>query len=60
MYLVGVAVRWVLIVGGGVLVLVPGMVNPYAPINGGDPLLGLVLLVWAGLWMMRKDENNDD
>ena len=51
--------RWVLIVAGGVLVLVPGMVNPYAPINGAT-LLGLVLLVWAGLWMMRKDENNDD
>ena len=59
MYLVGVAVRWVLIVAGGVLVLVPGMVNPYAPINGAT-LLGVILLVWAGLWMMRKDENNDD
>jgi len=35
------------------------MVNPYAPINGAT-LLGLVLLVWAGLWMMREDENNDN
>jgi len=51
-------VRWVLIVVGGVLVLLPGMLNPYAAINGAT-LLGVVLLAWAGLWMMREDENNE-
>jgi hypothetical protein len=49
-------VRWVLIVTGGVLVLLPGMLNPYAPVNGAT-LLGLILLVWAALRMIREDEN---
>ena len=50
--------RWVLIVAGGVLVLVPGLVNPYAPINGAT-LLGLVLLVWAALRMVKESEDDN-
>jgi hypothetical protein len=37
---------WALIIAGGVAVLLPGYMDPFAPVNGLT-LLGLVLVVWG-------------
>jgi hypothetical protein len=37
---------WALIIVGGVAVLLPGYMDPFAPVNGLT-LLGLVLVAWG-------------
>jgi len=43
---------WLFLIGGGVAVVTPGMLNPYAPINGLT-IIGLVLVVAGTMRLMR-------
>ena len=49
---------WVVFALGGVIVVTPGMVNPLAPINGAT-LLGIGLLVWSVLKLVKEGEDNE-
>ena len=46
---------WIVLFIGAVFMLTPGMVNPYAVINGAT-LLGLVLVAWSGFKLVRSAE----
>jgi hypothetical protein len=43
---------WVLMIAGGVAVVTPGMVDPFAPINGLT-IIGLVLVVAGTMRLTR-------
>jgi hypothetical protein len=46
---------WIVLFIGAVFMLTPGMVNPYAVINGAT-LLGLGLVAWSGYKLVRSAE----
>jgi hypothetical protein len=43
---------WLMLIGGGLLTVTPGFVNPYAPITGLT-ILGLAFLA-AGVWKLTS------
>jgi hypothetical protein len=45
---------WLVFVAGGLFTLLPGMLNPLAVVNGST-LIGLGLLAWASLNIMKGD-----
>jgi hypothetical protein len=45
---------WLVFVAGGLCVLLPGVINPLAVINGST-LIGLGLLAWASLRIVEGD-----
>jgi hypothetical protein len=53
--LVGVVVRWWFVfLAGALFMLLPGMVNPLAVVNGST-IIGLGLLAWASLNIVKGD-----
>lgn len=45
---------WVVFVAGALFTLLPGMLNPLAVVNGST-LIGLGLLAWASLNIVKGD-----
>ena len=45
---------WVVFVAGAVFLLLPGAINPLAVVNGST-LIGLGLLAWASLNIVKGD-----
>lgn len=49
---------WIVMLVGAGFVLTPGMVDPFAPINGAT-IIGFALIAWAVTKLMREGNVNE-
>lgn len=46
---------WLLLIAGGGFMLAPGYLNPGEVMINGSSLLGLALITWATIKLLRKE-----